>query len=100
MCARVLILHISLVSPLCFSLSALPNHSSVHTALPAQGFCHGFVACLVPFVAEECGAELFAVVAARRARRGGRADFAAEGAPYAYRPTSWVLYVDAVKHVK
>ena len=62
------------------------------------GFTHAFIASLVPFVAEEVGSQLFALVSARR-KRGGAPDFSAEGTPYAYQPRRWVIYVDPIAHV-
>jgi hypothetical protein len=62
------------------------------------GFVHAFFAGLVPFVAEECGAQLFALVSARRLR-GGRPDYVLEGRPYAYTPRRWIYAIDGKAHV-
>jgi len=62
------------------------------------GYVHAAFAGLVPFVAEECGTQLHALVTARRAR-GGRADHAAEGTPYAYQPRKWIYAIDGKAHV-
>lgn len=62
------------------------------------GFIHAFIASLVPFVAEECGVQLHAIVTARRGR-GGKPDYGKEGLPYAYQPLQWVKFVEGGPHV-
>lgn len=65
----------------------------------SMGFIHAFFPCLVPFVAEESGAELYALVMARQARDGAP-NYQAEGIPYAYQPSRWIYLIDWNEHVE
>ena len=82
------------------------------------GFTHAFVACLVPFVAEEVGSEVCLIgqhlQAVRRAYDNDKVDDAQEkkvldettdsaqrlGIPYAFSPQRWIWVVDGQAHVK
>eukprot|EP00657_Telonema_sp_P-1_P003748 TRINITY_DN18807_c0_g1_i1.p1 TRINITY_DN18807_c0_g1~~TRINITY_DN18807_c0_g1_i1.p1 ORF type:complete len:139 (-),score=48.96 TRINITY_DN18807_c0_g1_i1:37-453(-) len=63
------------------------------------GFVHALFPMLLPFVAEEVGIQLHALVQARQ-KRSGSPDYASEGVPYAYQPSRWTIWVDGSSHVQ